>query len=55
MSPEAVSAFSTVTAGIVMLYLGTRKRMLELRGDKTRCSTCGRLYRRGGVCPCARD
>ena len=52
MTPETVSAFSTVTAGIVMLYLATRKRMIELRGNKTRCPSCGRLYRRGDVCRC---
>ena len=42
----------TVTAVVVMLYLATRKRMIELRGTKTRCPVCGRLYRRGGVCRC---
>jgi hypothetical protein len=52
VTPETVSAFSTVTAGIVMLYLATRKRMIELRGSKTRCPSCGRLYRRGDVCRC---
>ena len=53
MSPETVSAFSSVTAGVVMLYLATRKRMIELRGERVRCPVCGRLYRRGGVCRCA--
>ena len=52
MTPEAVSAFSSVTAGVVMLYLATRKRMIELRGTMTRCSSCGKLYRRGDVCRC---
>ena len=52
MSPETVSTFSTVTAGVLMLYLGTRKRMIELRGAKARCPMCGRLYRRGDVCRC---
>jgi hypothetical protein len=52
VTPETVSAFSTVTAGIVMLYLATLKRMIELRGSKTRCPSCGRLYRRGDVCRC---
>ena len=52
MSPESVSAFSTVTAGVVMLYVATRKRMIELRRSKARCPVCGRLYRRGDVCPC---
>ncbi len=52
VTPESVSAFSTVTAGVVMLYLATRKRMIELRGHMTRCSSCGRLYRRGNVCRC---
>jgi hypothetical protein len=52
VTPETVSAFSTVTAGIVMLSLATRKRMIELRGTKTRCPSCGRLYRRGDVCRC---
>jgi hypothetical protein len=54
VSPESVHAFSTVTAGVVMLYVGTRKRLLELRGEKARCPVCGKLYRRGGVCPCVR-
>ena len=54
MSPEAVGAFSTVTAGVVMLYLANRKRMIELRGEKARCPVCGRLYRRGDVCRCVR-
>jgi hypothetical protein len=52
MSPETISAFSTVTAGVVMLYLATRKRMIEFRGSMARCPVCGRLYRRGGVCRC---
>jgi hypothetical protein len=54
MTPETVSTFSTVTAGIVMLYLGTRKRMIELRGTKARCPSCGKFYRRGAVCPCVK-
>ena len=54
MSPETVSAFSTVTAGVVMVYLANRKRMIELRGTMARCSVCGRLYRRGGVCRCVK-
>jgi uncharacterized integral membrane protein len=54
MTPESVSAFSSVTAGVVMVYLANRKRMIELRGTKTRCSSCGRLYRRGDVCRCVR-
>ena len=54
VTPESVSAFSTGTAGIVMLYLGTRKRMLDLRITHTRCPSCGKLYRRGGACPCSR-
>ncbi len=54
MTPHLVSMFSTVTAAIVMLYLATRKHMIELRGTMTRCSTCGKLYRRGGVCRCSR-
>lgn len=54
MTPHLVSMFSTVTAAIVMLYLATCKRMIELRGTLIRCSTCGKLYRRGGVCRCAR-
>lgn len=52
MSPEVVNTFATVTAGIVMLYLGTRKRMLEPRRVKVRCPVCGKLYRRGDVCSC---
>lgn len=52
MNPETVGAFSTVTAGVVMLYLASRKRMIELRGEKARCPVCGRLYRRGSVCRC---
>ena len=54
MTPEAISTFSTVTAAVVMLYLATRKRMIELRGTWARCLGCGKLYRRGGVCPCSR-
>ena len=54
MTPETVSVFSSVTAGVVMLYLATRKRMIELRGEKARCPVCGRLYRRGDVCRCVR-
>jgi hypothetical protein len=54
MSPEAVSALSTVTAGILMLYLGTKKRMIDLRGTTVRCPACGKLYCRGGACPCSR-
>ena len=54
MSPEAASALSTVTAGILMLYLGTKKRMIDLRGTTVRCPACGKLYRRGGACPCSR-
>ena len=53
MSPESISAFSTVTTGVVMLYLASRKRMIELRSSKARCPSCGKLYRRGGVCRCA--
>ena len=33
---------------------GTRKRMLDLRITHTRCPSCGKLYRRGGACPCSR-
>jgi hypothetical protein len=54
MTPGTVSVFSSVTAGVVMLYLATRKRMIELRGEKARCPVCGRLYRRGDVCRCIR-
>jgi hypothetical protein len=54
MSPETVSTFSTVTAGVVMLYLANRKRMIEPRGTKARCPSCGKLYRRGAVCRCVR-
>jgi predicted metalloprotease len=54
VTPETVSTFSTVTAGVVMLYLATRKRMIELRGTMTRCPSCGRLHRRGDVCRCVR-
>ena len=52
MNPETVGTFSTITAGVVMLYIATRKRMIELRGEKARCPVCGRLYRRGDVCRC---
>lgn len=51
LAPETVNAFSTVTAGVVMLYLANRKRMIELRA---RCPSCGKLYRRGEVCRCVR-
>ncbi|HEX5584931.1 hypothetical protein [Gaiella sp.] len=54
MDPGSVSLFSTVTAGIVMLYLGTRKRMLDLRITHARCPSCGKLYRRGDACSCSR-
>jgi hypothetical protein len=54
MTPETVSVFSSVTAGVVMLYLATRKPMIELRGEKARCPVCGRLYRRSDVCRCIR-
>lgn len=54
LAPETVNAFSTVTAGVVMLYLANRKRMIELRGTKARCPSCGKLYRRGEVCRCVR-
>jgi len=54
MLPETTSAFSTVTAGIVMLYVGTRKHRLEFRWLRARCPACGKLYRRGRVCPCSR-
>jgi hypothetical protein len=54
LTPETVNAFSTVTAGVVMLYLANRKRMIEPRGTKARCPACGKLYRRGGVCRCVR-
>ena len=53
MTPEAVGTFSTVTAALVMLYLATRKRMIDLRVTWARCPVCGKLYRRRGVCPCA--
>jgi len=52
VNPETVGTFSTITAGVVMLYIATRKRMIELRGEKARCPVCGRLYRRGDVCRC---
>jgi len=52
MTPESVGTFSTITAGVVMLYVATRKRMIELRGEKARCPVCGRLYHRGTVCRC---
>jgi hypothetical protein len=52
VSPETVSALSTITAGVVMLYLARRKNMIELRGSMARCPSCGRLHRRGRVCRC---
>jgi hypothetical protein len=54
VSPETISAFSTVTAGVVMLYLASRKRMIEFRVSLARCPVCGRLYRRGRVCRCVK-
>ena len=54
MTPETVSPFSSVTSGVVRVFVATRKRMIELRGEKARCPVCGRLYRRGDVCRCVR-
>lgn len=53
MSPETVSAFTTITAGLVMVYLGARKRMIEPSWVKVRCPACGKLYRQGDVCSCS--
>jgi hypothetical protein len=43
-----------LSVGLVMLLVGVRLNMLSLPEIVTRCGACGRLLRRGSVCPCAR-
>jgi hypothetical protein len=49
------STWSTMLGvGLVMLLVGVRLNMLSLPEITSRCGACGRLLRRGAVCPCAR-
>ena len=51
----SLSAWSTMlSVGLVMLLVGVRLNLLSLPEITTRCGACGRLLRRGSVCPCAR-
>jgi hypothetical protein len=49
------SWLTAIAAGVTMLYLGVRTRMLALPELKTRCSACGRLFWRGRTCRCTRS
>ena len=45
---------AAIAAGVTMIFLGVRTRLLVLPELKTRCSACRRLVWRGQTCECAR-
>lgn len=55
MSADYPSWLGAVAATVTMLYLGMRTRMLARPELKSRRAACGRFFRRGRTCPCARD
>lgn len=46
---------ATIAIGVLMLALTVRLKLLRLPDLTSRCGACGRIVRRGTVCPCARD
>ena len=54
MSGQYPSWLAALAAGVTMLFLGVRTRMLALPELRARCSACGRLYWRGRTCSCAK-
>ena len=54
MSSQYPNWLAALAAGVTMLYLGVRTRMLALPELRARCSACGRLYWRRRTCRCAK-
>ena len=54
MSGQYANWLAALAAGVTMLFLGVRTRMLALPELRARCSACGRLYWRGRTCRCAK-
>ncbi len=48
--PFASSAFSAVSAALLMVMVGTKKKKLRWKRAPRRCSTCGQTDRYD--CPC---
>jgi hypothetical protein len=44
--------YTTVTAVLLMLLVGLRKGVLDVRDGMGRCPACGRLRRRSRPCSC---
>ena len=55
MTAQFAPLVVTLAIGGVMLALGRELGMLSRPNLPSRCGACGRLVRRGRLCPCARD
>lgn len=55
MSGQLPIWLAALAASVTMIFLGVRTHLLALPELRSRCSACGRLYRRGRTCPCSRD
>ncbi len=49
----AQSLVPAIAGGVAMLSLTVRLRLLRPPERTWRCGACGRIVRRGSVCPCA--
>jgi hypothetical protein len=45
---------SALLVGLAMLIVGVRLNLLSMHDVVSRCGACGRLRRRGTLCPCTR-
>lgn len=54
LSPEHIASL-TMTSGLgfVMVWIATRKGMIEERNSGTRCPSCGRVASPVGSCTCS--
>ena len=54
LSPELIASL-TITSGLgfVMVWIATRKGMIEERDSGKRCPSCGLVAAPGGSCTCS--
>ncbi len=54
LSPELIASL-TLTGGLgfVMVWIATRKGVIEERDSGRRCPSCGLVVAPGGSCPCS--